>query len=191
MVDAQFPVPGPLPAAAPPVEASMRDSFDTSADLDIELDQTARGTSMDEALHAAAPPPPRVTYGSAPSAGELLERAAALGPARMTWESIVLPDDPILDEKRLPRVVERRARLTRVVKITLGACLGLCVLAVGVSALSGDPSSKSDASAAIEKSVPSKGIVSVESLDGAKRGKLNRRVAPAATTAAIVRPKHR
>lgn len=166
----------------------VREALDTKADeIEVEIGEaTAREPNLEL-------PVARGPYASAPSTGELLERAAALGSMRTNWESIVLPDDPILDEKRTPHVTERRARLTRVVKITLGACLGLCVLAVGVSALSGDSSPRAAASdsAAVGKTVASTGIVPVESFDGTKHAKAVRRVAPAATTAAIVRPKRR
>ena len=145
----------------------------------------------------APPPPPRaarLTYASAPSSSELVERAAALGPARMTWESIVLPTDPILDEKRQPHVAERRARLTRVVKATFGACVAVCVLALGVSVLSGDPASSSSSAAASGTSTATKlvasGVVPVEGLANAKRTKA-RRAAPMVATAAMVRTKRR
>jgi len=164
------------PPEPAPAETVSRESFRTKADsVEIQIDA------------------PRAPLPSAPSANELVERATAMGPMRMTWESIVLPSDPVLDEKRQPHVAERRARLTRVVKVALGACLGLCVLALGVSAISGgNSSSPSAASAAIGKAVPSKGVVPVEKLDGTKHAKA-RRVAPVATTAAVVRPtpKHR
>lgn len=181
------PVP-PLVAAsstelAPALDVA-RESFRTKADS-VEIEVESRRAPV---AHAE---PARAAYRSSPSANELLERAAALGPARTTWERIVLPD-PVLDEKRQPHVAERRARLTRVVKIALGACLGVCVLALGVSALSGDASAAPTATAAaFGKTVPSKGIVPVEPMDGTKRAKNARRTAPAATTAAIVRPKHR
>jgi hypothetical protein len=177
--------------------APARESFRTKADsIEVEMEsqrapETHRGP---EPIFNAAEPV-RGPYASSISTNELLERAA-LEPARMTWESIVLPADPILNEKRTPHVAERRARLTRVVKITLGACLGVCVLALGVSALSGgdsssSSSSKTAATESVGKSVASKGIVPVEPLDGTKHMKAMRRVAPAATTAAFVRPKHR
>jgi hypothetical protein len=154
--------------------------------------QRAPETFREPPPPALAAEPARGQYSSAPSAEELLERAAALGPARMTWESIVLPADPILHEKSTPHVAERRARLTRMVKIGLGACLGVCVLALGVSALSGDaaapPVAAADAGA---KTVPSKGIIPVEPLDGTRHAKAVRRVAPAVTTAAFVRNKRR
>lgn len=190
---------GPAFAVAPVfAETPARESFDTKADsVEIEVEsQRAPETSRDpQPIGAeASAEPMRAPYESALSSNELLERAhaAALGPARMTWESIVIPD-PILDEKRQPHVAERRARLTRVVKYTLGACLGVCVLALGVSALSGDSSSSPVpvASASVGKTVPSKGIVPVEPLDGTKHAKAVRRSAPAVTTAAIVRTKHR
>jgi hypothetical protein len=116
-----------------------------------------------------------------------------MGPARMTWESIVLEADPVLSEKRQPHVTERRERLTRIVKITLGACVAVCAIALGVSALSGDSSATAPAAAApaVGKTVASKGIVPVEPLDGTKHGKAVRHIAPSVTTAAFVRPKHR
>ena len=133
---------------------------------------------------------PSRPYPSAISTRELLERAAAIGPARTTWESIVLPPDPILDEKRQPHVAERRERFTRMVKVGLGACLALCVVALGVSALSGDASVTSpQAAAEARNSVPAYGIVPVEKLDPALRAKVTRRSVP--PTAAIVRPKRR
>jgi hypothetical protein len=134
---------------------------------------------------------PRGPYPSAISTHELLQRAAALGPARMTWESIVLPADPILDEKQQPHVAERRQRFTRMVKVGLGACLAVCVVALGVSALSGNASASSSSAASSEalgKTIPSKGIVPVEALDATIHAKLARRTPP---TAAIVRPKRR
>jgi hypothetical protein len=141
-------------------------------------------------VEGAPPPPPRASYPSAISTNELLERAAALGPARTTWESIVLPADPILDRKRQPHVAERRERFTRMVKVGLGACVAVCVVALGVGALSADASSSSAASAssssvALSKTVPSKGIVPVEALDRAKHAKAVRQIGPTVATAAI------
>lgn len=123
---------------------------------------------------APAPmPSARAKYDSAPSTSDLLERAAALGPARMTWESIVLPTDPILDEKRTPHVAERRARLTRIVKGALGACVAVCVLALGATALSSSSSEAqaSTGSAPAAKTIPSKAVVPVETLSIARHGK--------------------
>lgn len=124
-------------------------------------------------VEAAAPRP---AFDSAPSTSDLLERAAALGPARMTWESIVLPNDPILHEKSTPHVAERRARLTRIVKGALGACVAVCVLALGVSAVSSatsapDPRQASASTTAPSKTIPSKVVVPVESLSIVKHGK--------------------
>lgn len=142
---------------------------------------------------AQPPPPARAPYPSAISTQELLERAAALGPARTAWESIVLPADPILDEKQLPHVAERRERFTRMVKVGLGACLALCVVALGVSALSGEASAATPASAAeARNTVPAQSIVPVEKLGGsacyAKAARLPR---PIPATAAVVRAKRR
>jgi hypothetical protein len=185
---AAFAVPNPFAAAVD----GARDAFRTNADsIEVEVEsQRAPETQRDVVPAFGASGPVRGPYASSPSANELLERAAAMGPARMTWESIVLVADPILDEKRQPHVAERRERLTRVVKMTLGACVAVCALAVGVSALSGDSSPKAAAvTASIGKTVASKGVVPVEPLDGTKHGKAVHRVVPAVTTAAIVRPK--
>lgn len=194
------------PFAAAEVDlAPMRESYRTKADsVEISVESQRAPETFREPPPFATQPiaasseAARGHYASSPSADELLERAAALGPARMTWESIVLPDDPILHEKRSAHVTERRARLTRMVKMGLGACLGVCVLALGVSALSGDSSGARDAgdgrgaaSESLGKTVPSKGIIPVEPFDGTRHAKAVRRVAPAVTTAAIVRSKRR
>ena len=193
--------PAASPAVVNPFEAAGagRDPFRTNADsVDIVMEsQRAPETQRDAApAFAATEPcaePVRGPYASAVSTSELLERAAAMGPARMTWESIVLDVDPVLSEKRQPHVAERRQRLTRVVKVTLGACVAVCAIALGVSALSGDssPSAQTAAAPAVGKTVASKGTVPVEPLDGTKHGKAVRHVAPSVTTAAFVRPKHR
>ena len=182
----------PNPFEAP----SARDPFRTNADsIEVEMEsQRAPETQRDAVPAFTASEPVRGPYASSPSANELLERAAAMGPPRMTWESIVLVTDPVLSEKRQPHVAERRQRLTRIVKVTLCACVAVCALALGVSALSGDSSASATSAAAaasLGKTVASKGVVPVEPLDGTKHGKATRHVAPSATTAAIVRPKHR
>jgi hypothetical protein len=186
--------PAAFAPVAPPFDVpSARDPFRTNADsIDVEVESQRAPETQRDAVAASSSEPLRGPYASSPSANELLERAAAMGPARMTWESIVLVTDPILSEKRRPHVAERRERLTRVVKMTLGACVAVCALALGVSALSGEASAKTTAAAmSLGKTVASKGIVPVEALDGTKHGKAARRVTPAVTTAAIVRPKHR
>ncbi len=140
------------------------------------------------------PPPARAPYPSAISTHELLARAAALGPARTTWESIVLPADPILDEKQLPHVAERRARFTRMVKIGLGACVAVCVVALGVSALSGDASAATPASVAVAEArntVPAQRIVPIEKLDGQRNAKAARSQRSVPATAAVARTKRR
>ena len=159
-------------------ETTLREPLMTSPD-NVEVD---------------APPPSRGPYSSAITPNELLERAAALGPARLTWESIVLPADSTLYEKRQPHVAERRERFTRMVKIGLGACVAVCAIALGVSALSGGSTSGSTSSASSEalgKTVPSKGIVPVEALGGNLRAKSVRRIAPTVASTAVVRAKRR
>jgi hypothetical protein len=133
-----------------------------------------------------------------PSATQLVERAVSMGPPRTTWESYVLPSDPILDVKRQPHVAERRARLTRIVKVTLGACLAVCIVAIGISAVSAVSSDSSSGdkspvsgSTASAKTVPAKAVVPVEPLTGTRHAKAVRHGAPAATMAAIGRPKRR
>lgn len=126
-------------------------------------------------------PVARAPYPSAISTSELLQRAASLGPARNTWESIALPADPILDEKRQPHVAERRERFTRMVKVGLGACLAVCVVALGVSALSGDAAASTTASTPItaaavrSNTVPAQAIVPIEKLDDTRHAKAPRR----------------
>jgi hypothetical protein len=135
--------------------------------------------------------PLRGPYASSPSADELLARAAARGPRR-TWESLAVASDPILDEKRQPHIAERRARLTRVVKATVGACLAVCVVAIGVSALSRDANASTTASAVVAGGrVASQGVVPIEPLDGTKHGKATRRGPTTTPTAASARTKRR
>ena len=119
----------------------------------------------------------------APSTSDLLERAARLGPARPTFESIVLPNDPILLEKMQPVAAQRRARFRKVVKATLGACLALCVLALGATALSpGEASASESGSKVSARTAPARPVVSIEKLDEAKRTKA---VTSHAVTAAV------
>jgi hypothetical protein len=108
----------------------------------------------------------------APSTSDLLERAARLGPPRPTFESIVLPNDPILLEKMQPAAAQRRARFRKVVKATLGACLAVCVLAIGASALSPNEASASETdSTTSARTAPARAVVTIEKLDDAKRTK--------------------
>lgn len=170
----------PTPAESDSIEVNV----DEGDDAEMQLAPAAQPALGDAE-------PFRERSASSPSAAEILERAAVLGPVRMTWESYTSPTDLILDEKRQPHVAERRARLTRVVKVALGGCLGLCVLALGASALSADSSAPSRASLSIGKTVASIGFVPVETLDGSRHAKAARRVSPTVTTATIARPKHR
>ncbi|MBX3189029.1 MAG: hypothetical protein KF819_18555 [Labilithrix sp.] len=157
----------------------------TAVAVDVEIEVLPM-----EALRTHADSVEVATTDDDPSAFELVERAAALGPLRTTWESFVLPDDPILTAKLGPHVAERRARLTRMVKMTLGGCLALCVVALGISAVSADPSQSVPASeVVVGKTVPSKGTTPIETIDASTRAKAVRRAIPAATTATVaVRP---
>jgi hypothetical protein len=125
-----------------------------------------------------------------PSTAALLERAARLGPVRMTWESIVLPSDPILGEKMQPRVAERRARFRKIVTVALGGCLALCVAAIGVSLISGGTSTgdTSNASASL-RTAPATAFVPIEKLDITKHGRAHMHPT-AALAAPAPKPKH-
>jgi negative regulator of sigma E activity len=139
--------------------------------------------------HAAAPRPSIVDAG--PSAQALLERAAALGPMRATFQSFALPTDPVLGAKMQPHVAERRARFRHVVKATLGACVALCALSLVVSALSGGEAHASS-SPTPNRATASKAVTSVEKLDGPTRAKAQREtsVRPGRRAAAST-PRHR
>jgi hypothetical protein len=147
-IDNPFLAPVPAPAA--------------SGSVDVTVDEAHMDTQMDIPVHEP----------QAPSTSDLLERAARLGPARPTFESIVLPNDPILLEKMQPAAAQRRARFRKVVKATLGACLALCVLAIGASALSPSEASASQSASTVSaRTAPARPVVSVEKLDEMKRGK--------------------
>lgn len=119
--------------------------------------------SVDDATHEDA----------APSRQDLLQRAAELGPSRMTWENIVLsPTDPILGEKMKPRVAERRARFRRVVKVALGACVAFCLVATAATALSSN--GKTTSTVGAKKTAPAAGIVPIEKLEITPRSKAQR-----------------
>jgi hypothetical protein len=84
----------------------------------------------------------------------------------------VLPNDPILLEKMQPLAAQRRARFRKLVKATLGACLVLCVAAVGASALSPNEASASQSSSSTAaRTAPARPLVTIEKLDELKRGK--------------------
>ena len=119
--------------------------------------------------------PDDATYDdAAPSRQDLLQRAAELGPARMTWESIVFhPSDPILGAKMQPRVAERRARFRKLVKVALGACVAFCMVATIASAVSASTTSSTARTSASgsAKTAPATGIVTRETLDTTPRPK--------------------
>ncbi|MBX3222185.1 MAG: hypothetical protein KF795_16830 [Labilithrix sp.] len=151
----------PVPAPFPPPAAFGVAPATPSGAVDVVVDMQM---SADDATHEDA----------APSRQDLLLRAAELGPARLTWESIVLPTDPILGEKMQPRVAERRARFRKVVKAALGACVAFCVIATAataVSAVAGSSHAAAANAAASIKTAPAAGVVPVETLDATPRGK--------------------
>jgi hypothetical protein len=119
----------------------------------------------------------------APSRQDLLARAAALGPARRTWESIILsPSDPILGAKMQPRVAERRARFRKIVKVALGTCVACCFVATAATALSSSSATGNGTRSSVSnaaKSAPAAGSTPVEKLEIVMRTK-----APSHTTAA-------
>jgi hypothetical protein len=126
----------------------------------------------------------------APSTSDLLERAARLGPARPTFESIVLPNDPILLEKMQPLAAQRRARFRKIVKATIGACVALCVAAIAASALSPSEASASESSSSVvARTAPARPLVTIEKLDEAKRGKAVTSHTVTANAAAAVKAK--
>ncbi len=110
---------------------------------------------------------------ASPSTQDLLERAARLGPPRPTLESILLPTDPILGQKLQPRIAERRQRLTRIVKATLGGCVALCVAALVATATSGEASAAPRAGK-VAVSTPTSRAPSVESLSSGTLAKASR-----------------
>jgi hypothetical protein len=161
----------PFEGAGTPPAASPLAPSGPSAGIDVVMDDMR--LSPDDATYEDA----------APSRQDLLQRAAELGPARMTWENIVLqPTDPILGEKMQPRVAERRARFRKVVKVALGACVAFCLVATVASAVSSSSSSSSATSSppSTVKTAPASGIVPVEKLEVVMRTK-----APSKVTAAV------
>ncbi|MBX3200973.1 MAG: hypothetical protein KF894_22730 [Labilithrix sp.] len=171
------PVPAPAfgaPAAVPAPAFGAPTTLPSDA-VEVVVDDMLM--SADDATHDDA----------APSRQELLLRAAELGPARMTWASIVLPADPILGEKMKPRVVERRARFRKIVKAAVGACAAFCLVATAataVSAATGSSESGAKVTSTI-KTAPATGEVPVETLDTTPRGKAPSKV----TTTARPAPK--
>jgi hypothetical protein len=159
-----LPSPGPVSA---PVASTAPAPVTSAAPAPVEL------ASIDFDLEVEEP--------GAPSTHALLERAAQLGPMRPTLESIALPSDPILGEKMKPRVAERRARFTKLVKATVGACVAVCVAALLVSIVSGDPGTANAATRPLPgKTSPAVLVASVETLDAPTLDKAPRKAAAVA-----------
>jgi len=88
----------------------------------------------------------------------------------------VLPSDPVLTQKREPRVAERRARFRRIVTATVAACAGVCLIALVITLVSGgDGSAMSAASSAAAegKTAPTSAEVPVDKLGGVVRRKVS------------------
>jgi hypothetical protein len=131
--------------------------------------------SIEVEIEDAVRPPNATLVDAGPSKDALLERAASLGPVRGTWESFLVPNDPILGAKMQPRVAERRARLRRVVKATLGVCGALCVVSLIASAFGGgNVAEASSAHVAEARSTPATAVTTVEKIDEVKRVKAAR-----------------
>jgi hypothetical protein len=122
------------------------------------------------------------------STADLLERAAALGPIRTSWESTYTPDDPILTEKMTEHVAQRRDRFRKIVKGTLGACVGVCVLALIVTAVSGGEGSASASERPSGHIAPAIAEGTIEKLEIAHRGKARPMPQAAVVTAWNARP---
>ena len=107
-----------------------------------------------------------------PTPSDLLARAAELGPARPSMDSIVLPNDPILQAKSQPEIAARRAKLRRVVKGLVGACGVMCIAALIVTIVSGSPETANAATnAMMSANAPLPSAVPVETISGAARPK--------------------
>lgn len=108
------------------------------------------------------------------SAADLIERAAALGPIRTSWESTYSPEDPVLVEKMQEHVARRRERFQKIVKSTLGACLGVCVLALIITAITNGDDAGGAVATATGRSSPAVTAPSIEKLQIAARAKAQR-----------------
>lgn len=214
-VAAPAPVVAPPPVASPVVTAPMAFVPPPPANLFAATAEGRGPTLADDveielAEDVAAAPPVAATLASpllalpvrapmvslpdpSPSKEALLERAAALGPPRMTWASFVPTSDPVLEAKMKPQIAERRARFQKIVKGTLAACGAMCLVALIVTAVSGgEPTAKAASREGATKTAPAKIDGTVTTLAGAKRSKAVRTAAPAVTTAvAMPRAKRR
>lgn len=123
------------------------------------------------------------TADGGPTPAALLERAAQLGPP-LTWESFAVQPDPVVRAKMEAPVVERRAKLRRVVKATVGGCAAVCVIAAVVTAvadahadsprIAASARTSLDRTATASPGAPSGRVVDVEKLDDTKRSKASK-----------------
>lgn len=115
------------------------------------------------------------------SKDDLLERAAALGPIRTSWETYS-SEDPILSEKMKEHVALRRARFQKIVKGTLGACVGICAIALVVTLVSGGEGSANAATASGARTAQTVVEPSIEKLEIVKRGRARKAPPPSFAT---------
>lgn len=142
----------------------------------------------------ASTPPPPIPIAAPPVADAPVARPPALSssadlalfaaaPVRLTWESFVPHSDPVLGRKMEADVAQRRARFQRIVKVALGACVLLCVLAGIMSAVSNE-GSQSAGTAGNEISAGKTFVAaSIEPLDAKPRSKARRFPAVASSIA--------
>lgn len=118
----------------------------------------------------------------------LLMRAAELGPGpRLSLDNIMMaPTDPILAQKRLPQVAQRRARLRGFVKVAVGLCAGFALFATAATALSSSkaPASNAQATASTHSDAPAEAVNPKEPLEVAATAKAPRQAPVAAAPAA-------
>jgi hypothetical protein len=185
-------VPAPIFAVAPPPAALLAQMVASLAP------SQARATIADTSAAFAAPPvpppaPAPVTVQTGSEMTPSIANEESIPPMAMPIgqlsmvddgefrmrsivESIFLeaPIDPVLEQKMEPEVQMRRARFQRYVKATVGACAGMCALALVCSLFSSSSSDETVASAA----QPGHAVhavhaakTTVESFDGVSLGK--------------------
>jgi hypothetical protein len=130
-------------------------------------------TQLDMSVPPVEIPVPMATSDfTGPTPSDLLARAAELGPARPSMDSIVLPSDPILQAKSQPEIAARRAKLRRIVKGLVGACGVMCIAALILSIVSGSPETANAATTdMMSANAPAQSTVPVEKMAGATRAK--------------------
>lgn len=126
----------------------------------------------------------------------LLMRAAELGPGpRLSLDNIgMAPTDPILAQKSLPAVAQRRARLRTVVKVAVGMLAGFALFATAATALSSSKAPTASASnaaqpttAATHSDAPAEPVNPKEPLEVAATSKAPAQAAPVVAAAPVAK----